>query len=68
MVLAAIKSLSEMELPANDVPTWLAGVANGRTSENLARIEEAAYFAIKAHEGQKRASGEDYVNLSLIHI
>lgn len=62
MVLAAIKSLSEMALPANNVPAWLAGVANGRTQENLARIEEAAYFAIKAHEGQKRASGEDYVN------
>jgi len=62
MVLAALKSLSEMELPANDVPGWMAEVASGRAQEDIESIERAAYFAIKAHEGQKRASGEDYVN------
>jgi GTP pyrophosphokinase len=62
MVLAAIKSLSEMELPANDVPQWLNGVAVGRPEIEVARIESAAYFAIEAHIGQKRTSGEDYVN------
>jgi GTP pyrophosphokinase len=62
MVLAAKKSLSEMELPANDVPTWLSGVAVGRPEKELQRIEKAAYFAIDSHTGQKRASGEDYVN------
>lgn len=62
MVLAAVKSLSEMELPANDVPSWLLGVANGRTQKDITRIEKAAYFAIDAHQGQKRSSGEDYVN------
>ena len=62
MVLAALKSISEMELPANNVPTWLDGVSVGRTDEQIEAIERAAYFAIDAHTGQKRASGEDYVN------
>ncbi len=62
MVVAAIRSLSEMELPANDVPQWLVGVAVGRPEKELQRIEQAAYYAIEAHSGQKRASGEDYVN------
>ncbi|MFT6408209.1 MAG: GTP pyrophosphokinase [Arenicella sp.] len=62
MVLAAIKSLSEMELPANDVPQWLSGIAVGRPEKELQRIEKAAHFAIASHAGQKRASGEDYVN------
>lgn len=62
MVLAAVKSLSEMELPANDVPSWLLGIASGRTDADVKRVEKAAYFAIEAHTGQKRTSGEDYVN------
>ena len=62
MVLAALKSISEMNLPANDVPAWLAGVSFGRSDQQIAAIEKAAYFAIDAHKGQKRASGEDYVN------
>jgi len=62
MVLAALKSLSEMELPASNVPDWLLGIASGRSKEEVGRIEKAAYFAIDAHHGQKRTSGEDYVN------
>lgn len=62
MVLAAVKSLSEMVLPANDVPSWLLGISNGRSEKDIQRIEKAAYFAIDAHHGQKRTSGEDYVN------
>ncbi len=62
MVLAALKSISEMELPAENVAAWLQGVASGRSDEQLKRIERAAHFAIKAHAGQKRRSGEDYVN------
>jgi len=62
MVLAALKSLSEMELPANNVPGWMDGISSGRSEDDVERIERAAYFAIKAHEGQKRSSGEDYVN------
>ena len=62
MVLAALKSLSEMDLPADNVPAWILGVSKGRNPEDIERIEKAAYFAIKAHEGQKRTSGEDYVN------
>lgn len=62
MVQVALKSLSEMELPANDVPRWLSGVSGGRSSDEVARIGRAAEFAIKAHHGQKRTSGEDYVN------
>ncbi len=62
MVQVALKSLSEMELPANDVPLWLSGVSSGRSEDDLTRIESAAYFAIEAHKGQKRTSGEDYVN------
>ena len=62
MVQVALKSLSEMELPANNVPRWLSGVSGGRSSDEVARIGRAAEFAIKAHHGQKRTSGEDYVN------
>lgn len=62
MVQTALKSLSEMILPSNNVPSWLAGIACGRSKEDVNRIEQAAYFAIKAHHGQKRTSGEDYVN------
>ncbi len=62
MVLAAVKSLSEMELPADNVPQWLSEIGCGRPQEDVQRIEKAAYFAIDAHSGQKRASGEDYVN------
>jgi len=64
MVLAALKSISEMELPADNVPAWLQGIAGGRDDKQLKRIEKAAYFAIEAHTGQKRRSGEDYVNHS----
>jgi len=62
MVQTALQSLSEMLLPADDVPGWLAGISNERSRVDIERIERAAYFAIKAHHGQKRASGEDYVN------
>lgn len=62
MVQAALKSLSKMTLPADDVASWLHEVADGRDKEDVARIEAAARFAIKAHQGQKRSSGEDYVN------
>lgn len=62
MVQAALKLLSEMELPASNVPDWLSVIASGRAEEEIVRIEQAAHFAIKAHQGQKRSSGEDYVN------
>ena len=62
MVQIAVKSLSEMELPADNVPLWLAEIAEGRDQNELERIERAATFAIDAHRGQKRTSGEDYVN------
>ncbi len=62
MVQVALRSLSEMELPANRVDDWLVGVASGRSESDMARIRKGAEFAITAHEGQKRASGEDYVN------
>jgi len=62
MVQVAVKSLSEMLLPADNVPAWLGEIAAGRTDKDIKRIESAAYFAIEAHSGQKRTSGEDYVN------
>ena len=62
MVLSALKLLSEMTLPANDVPAWLIRIGANRDEEDVKRIEAAAYFAIQAHQGQKRSSGEDYVN------
>jgi len=62
LVQAALKLLSEMELPASNVPDWLSVIASGRAEEEIVRIEQAAHFAIKAHQGQKRSSGEDYVN------
>ena len=62
MVQAVVNSLSEMVLPANQLPSWLARIANGRSDSDKQRIEKAAKFAIDAHEGQKRSSGEAYVN------
>ena len=62
MVQVAVKSISEMELPASNVAAWLLGIGEGRQQGEIDRIEQAAYFAINAHEGQKRTSGEDYVN------
>ncbi|MFT4629762.1 MAG: GTP pyrophosphokinase [Arenicella sp.] len=62
MVQIAVKALSEMELPADNVPVWLSEIAEGRDQDELRRIERAATFAIEAHRGQKRTSGEDYVN------
>ncbi|GAA6137129.1 GTP diphosphokinase [Arenicella sp. 4NH20-0111] len=62
MVQVAIKALSEMELPASHVDDWLERIANGRSIKDLKRIGSATSFAIQAHDGQKRASGEDYVN------
>lgn len=62
MVQAVANSLSEMVLPVNNLPLWLSGVAKGRPDSDLKRIEKAAKFAIEAHEGQKRSSGEDYAN------
>ncbi len=62
MVQVAVKALSEMELPASNVEYWLEGLADGRSAEDMRRIKAGAEFAIKAHQGQKRASGEDYVN------
>ena len=62
MVQVAVTSLSEMELPANDVPVWLSEISGGRNELDIARIDKAAHFAIAAHAGQKRSSGEDYVN------
>jgi len=51
-----------MELPANNIPQWLSEIARGRSEKDRKRIERAAQFAIQAHEGQTRSSGEDYVN------
>ncbi len=62
MVLASVKSVSEMELPANHVDAWLAQISIGRSEADIERIEKAAYYAIEAHQGQIRRSGEDYVN------
>jgi GTP pyrophosphokinase len=62
MVQTAVKSISEMELPANDVPSWVSVVGDGREQAEIDRIEKAAYYAIEVHTGQKRTSGEDYVN------
>jgi len=62
MVQVALKPVSEMELPANQVTVWLSEIAYGRSEKDVARIQEAALFAIEAHHGQKRTSGEDYVN------
>lgn len=58
----AYKSLSEMELPANHVSEWLSVIAQGRSEAEQQRIARAADYAIDAHHGQKRTSGEDYVN------
>lgn len=62
MVHAVANSLSEMVLPANNLPKWLSGIAHDRTDKEIKLIEKAAKFAIQAHAGQKRTSGEDYVN------
>lgn len=62
MVRVATKSISEMVLPASNTAAWLNEIAKGRSEQEIQRIEQAAEFAIDAHHGQKRSSGEDYVN------
>lgn len=62
MVQTAITSISEMELPADHVPAWLQVIGEGRVDADVQRIAKAAEFAIQAHQGQTRSSGEDYVN------
>ena len=62
MVQVSLQSVSELVLPAQNVPLWLSGIEHGRTKKDITEIEKAAYFAIEAHQGQTRASGEDYVN------
>lgn len=51
-----------MELPASNLPNWLCAISDGRSETEVSLIEQATQFAIKAHKGQKRSSGEDYVN------
>ncbi|NND82783.1 MAG: GTP diphosphokinase [Gammaproteobacteria bacterium] len=51
-----------MELPADHVPAWLQVIGEGRVDADVQRIAKAAEFAIQAHQGQTRSSGEDYVN------
>ena len=51
-----------MVLPCNNVALWLEGIAEGREQAEVDKIEAAAHFAIEVHYGQKRKSGEDYVN------
>lgn len=62
MVQAAVTSISEMHLPASRLSEWLEEIAMGRPVKEVERIERAALYAIEAHDGQKRSSGEDYVN------
>lgn len=62
MVQVVEKSLSEMVLPANHLDAWLTRIVDGRSQADSDRIGSAAHFAIEAHRGQKRSSGEDYVN------
>lgn len=62
MVQVSLQAVSELVLPAQNVPLWLSGIEPGRAKEDVKQIEKAAYFAIEAHQGQTRVSGEDYVN------
>ncbi|MBK9130762.1 MAG: GTP diphosphokinase [Gammaproteobacteria bacterium] len=39
---------------------WLASITPGRTAQDLALIRRACEVAQRAHEGQRRASGEPY--------
>ena len=45
-----------------DVAGWVARLGASRGEEARARLEHAIRFAIDAHEGQYRASGEPYVS------
>ncbi len=62
MVQPAIQSPSAIQLPADNVPYWLDSIANGHSESELEQIKKACYFAIEAHSGQTRKSGEAYVN------
>ncbi len=44
---------------------WLASIAPGRSLEEMAVITRACDFALRAHAGQQRASGEPYFQHSL---
>jgi GTP pyrophosphokinase len=44
-----------------DVEAWLGELAPRLSGEELARLRKAVDWAVRAHEGQTRASGEPYV-------
>ncbi len=44
---------------------WLTSIAPGRSPEEMAVITRACDFALRAHAGQQRASGEPYFQHSL---
>jgi GTP pyrophosphokinase len=44
---------------------WLASIAAGRGDEEMAVINRACELALRAHAGQRRASGEPYFQHSL---
>jgi GTP pyrophosphokinase len=48
-----------------DVDAWLRSVADQRSAADLALIRRAADLAVRAHQGQERASGEPYVSHSM---
>lgn len=47
------------------VSRWLESIKTYHSEEQLKIIREAAYIATSAHDGQKRASGEPYIEHSL---
>jgi GTP pyrophosphokinase len=61
MVQATLKTGSASDASGNAVATWLAGIAGGRDADEIAVIRRAAELAVRAHHGQRRASGEPYV-------
>jgi GTP pyrophosphokinase len=48
-----------------DLDAWLRSIAEGRSSEELEFIRRAGELGLRAHEGQRRASGEPYIHHSL---
>ena len=48
-----------------DIDDWLAGIAHGRSEQEMEVIRSACELAQRAHAKQKRASGAPYVQHSL---
>ncbi|MFY9233318.1 MAG: bifunctional (p)ppGpp synthetase/guanosine-3',5'-bis(diphosphate) 3'-pyrophosphohydrolase [Fimbriimonadaceae bacterium] len=59
--MAALLTIDKQWKEPRDLQRLLKTVSENRPSANIERIRHAYYVAERAHEGQKRSSGDDYI-------